>query len=224
MPHLFFGKPVGKYIELDEHETQHLKVVRLKIDEPLLITDGEGNLYKCKLTQIGKDRSSALITESNKIEEKDIGLVVCVASQNWDRLRLLVEKSVELGVDKIIIYKSRRSKSYLCKEEKIRLIIRDSAKQCFRCLFPDLELYEDLSFVKHQNKVIVLHQSGRLAKIDDFKANVTIIVGPEGDFEKTELDLLRQSGELLSLGRKILRFETAAILTVGMASFLNRKI
>ncbi|WP_041081125.1 16S rRNA (uracil(1498)-N(3))-methyltransferase [Thermotoga profunda] len=224
MPHLFFGKPKGRFIDLDEHETQHLKVVRFKIGRSLLITDGNGYLYECELVQIGKDRSTASIKESKKVEEKNNDVIVCVASQNWDRLRLLVEKAVELGVGKIVVYKSHRSKSYSYKEEKIKLIIRDSAKQCFRCLFPDLEIEEDFSFLKDQVRTIVLHQSGRLATIEDFRGKVRIVVGPEGDFEKGELDLLKQSAEFLSLGKKILRFETAAILAVGMASFLNGKI
>lgn len=224
MPHLFFGKPSGQFIELDEHETQHLKVVRSKINQTLLITDGLGNLYRCELVQIGKDRSTALIKESKRVEEKNTCITVCIASQNWDRLRLMVEKAVELGADSIVIYKSRRSKSYLYREEKIRLVIRDSAKQCFRCLFPDLEIHEDLNFLNYQVRTIVLHQSGRPAAIEDFMGNVRIVVGPEGDFEDEELNLLRQKGELLSLGKKILRFETAAILAVGMASFMNGRI
>lgn len=224
MPHLFFGKPTGQFIELDEHETQHLKVVRLKVGQSFLITDGDGYLYSCELIQVGKNRSKALIKESKKVEERDHLVTVCVTSQNWDRLRLLVEKTVELGADKIIIYKSHRGKSYLSKEEKIRLVIRDSAKQCFRCLFPNLEIQEDFGFLKQQIRTIVLHQSGRSATVEDFKGQVRIVVGPEGDFEDDELNLLKQNAELLSLGKKILRFETAAILAVGMASFLNGKI
>ncbi len=224
MPHLFFGKPKGQYIELDEHETEHLKVVRLKVNEPLLITDGDGNLYKCELSHIGKGRSIALIKESKKVEERNGFITVCIASQNWERLRLLLEKTVELGADNIIIYKSRRSRSYLCKEEKINLVVRDSAKQCFRCLFPNVKIQEDFAFLKGQIKTIVLHQSGRPATVEDFKGEITIVVGPEGDFEDDELNLLKENAQLLSLGRKILRFETAAILGVGMASFLNGRI
>ncbi|MGJ8455282.1 16S rRNA (uracil(1498)-N(3))-methyltransferase [Pseudothermotoga sp. U03pept] len=224
MPHLFYGKPAGESVELDEHETHHLKVVRAIVGQQLLITDGDGNLYECELIEVGKNRSRATIKQSKLIERREEDVILCVASENWDRLRLLVEKAVEIGVDKVVVYKSRRSRSYLQKEDKLKLVIRDSAKQAARYLFPQLEIRESLDFLDEEFRTIVLHQSGRPAVIGDFAGKIRIVVGPEGDFTEEEIELLKKRGEFLSLGRKILRFETAAIIVAGMATFLNLKI
>ncbi|MEJ5230337.1 MAG: 16S rRNA (uracil(1498)-N(3))-methyltransferase [Pseudothermotoga sp.] len=224
MPHLFYGRPTGEYVELDEHETHHLKVVRAVVGQQVSITDGDGKLYECELVEIGKNRSTAAIKQSKLIEHREEDVILCVASENWDRLRLLVEKAVEIGVDQIVVYKSRRSKSYLQKEDKLKLVIRDSAKQAARCLFPQLEIRESFDFLDEEFRTIVLHQSGRPAVIGDFTGKIRIVVGPEGDFAEDEIQFLKNRGEFLSLGRKILRFETAAIIAAGMATFLNLKI
>jgi len=60
--------------------------------------------------------------------------------------------------------------------------------------------------------------------LKDFKGRVNLIVGPEGDFTQEEADMLAENGTPISFGRKILRFETAAILSVGLVAFLNGKI
>jgi 16S rRNA (uracil1498-N3)-methyltransferase len=226
LPHIFYGKQTGDFVILDEHESRHLRVIRVSVGQKLFVTDGKGNLYNCELIELGKLESKAVVrnveqTEINKLSK----ITLCIASQNWERLRFLLEKAVELGVDELIIYKTKRSKLYIDKEEKIRLIIRDAAKQSVRYLFPELRIFRDMSFLQNESmKTVVLHQSGRAAKIDDFKGSLRIVVGPEGDFESEEINQLSQVGTFLNLGKKILRFETAAILAAGLSSFLNGKI
>ncbi|RKX37493.1 MAG: 16S rRNA (uracil(1498)-N(3))-methyltransferase, partial [Thermotogae bacterium] len=181
----------------------------------------------CVLNEIKKDRSTATIKKSKRIEEipAEAEHTLCIASQGWGRLRWIVEKSVELGVDRLIIYKSVRSRSYKDKYNKVQLIVRDSAKQCERYAFPEVLFFEDFSFLNIlKGNTVVLHKSGRPAELKDFKGRVNLIVGPEGDFTQEEADMLAENGTPISFGRKILRFETAAILSVGLVAFLNGKI
>lgn len=212
---------------LDRHETEHIKVVRLKKGNTIKATDGKGTSYTCVLDEIKKDRSIATIKESKRIEEvpTEAEHTLCVASQRWGRLRWIVEKSVELGIDRLIIYKSVRSRSYRDKYDKVQLIVRDSAKQCERYVFPEVSFFEDFSFLNIlKGNTIVLHKSGRPAELEDFKGRVNLIVGPEGDFTQEEENILAENGTPISFGRKILRFETAAILSVGLVAFLNGRI
>ncbi len=225
MPHLFYGERTGEYVELDERETHHLRVVRRKIGETIKVTDGKGFLHICELIEIGKERSRALLKESKVVEvPNEKTLTICIASENWDRLRWLVEKSVEIGVDEIVVYKAERSRSYVNKRDKLEIIVREAAKQCERFLFPKLTVSDALNLEKLCGKVIVLYKTGRPAVLEDFKAPVSIIVGPEGDFEEEELKNLSSRGQLLSLGKKILRFETAAFLSLSIAGFVNSRI
>ena len=227
MPHIFYGQAKKDHLVLDRHETEHIKVVRLKKGDMIKATDGKGTLYTCVLNEIKKDRSTATIKESKRVEEipTEAEHTLCIASQGWGRLRWIVEKSVELGVDRLIIYKSVRSRSYKDKYNKVQLIVRDSAKQCERYAFPEVLFFEDFSFLSIlKGNTVVLHKSGRPAELKDFKGRVNLIVGPEGDFTQEEADMLAENGTPISFGRKILRFETAAILSVGLVAFLNGKI
>lgn len=221
MPHLFYGSVEANKIVLDAHETQHLKVVRLKEGEEILVTDGKGKLYRCLISKIGKNESFAQILESKKKREKILPITLCIASQHWERLRWLLEKAVELGVAKLVIYTSNRSRSYIDKLEKIELVIRNAAKQCGRCLFPSVEVLDNFELSVESEKTFVLHPSGERLTIERAAQFDNIVVGPEGDFTESELKLLRSKYTLFSLGETIFRFETAALLVMGLMYFLK---
>ena len=221
MPHLFYGRLKDGEIVLDEHETQHLKVVRIKENEEILVTDGEGRLYLCRVLKIGKDESIARLIESKEKREKILSLTLCIASQHWERLRWLVEKAVELGIARILVYKSSRGRSYTDKLDKLSLVIRNAAKQCARCHFPKLVVLDNFDLPVEPSQTFVLHRSGEQLTISRAIHFNNIVVGPEGDFTDAELNVLRSKYALFSLGETIFRFETAALLVMGLMYFLN---
>ncbi|HBT39908.1 MAG: Ribosomal RNA small subunit methyltransferase E [Thermotoga sp. 50_1627] len=221
MPHLFYGRPNGEDVILDEHETQHLKVVRVKENQEIFVTDGEGKLYRCRVLKIGKDESIARLIESKVKKEKILSLTLCIASQRWERLRWLLEKAVELGVARLVVYKPNRGRSYVDKLDKLNLVIRNAAKQCARCHFPKLQVLDNLDLPVEPSRTFVLHQSGERLTISQAAHFESIIVGPEGDFTDAELVFLRSKYTLFSLGETIFRFETAALLVMGLMYFLN---
>ncbi len=221
MPHLFYGRLKDGEIVLDEHETQHLKVVRVKKNEEILVTDGEGKLYRCRVLKIGKDESIGQLIESKEKREKILPVTVCLASQHWERLRWLVEKAVELGVARLVVYKPNRGRSYTEKLDKLSLVIRNAAKQCARCHFPELVVLDNFDLPVEPSQTFVLHRSGEQLTISRAKRFNNIVVGPEGDFTDAELNVLRSKYTLFSLGETIFRFETAALLVMGLMYFLN---
>lgn len=221
MPHLFYGKPNGEFIVLDAHETQHLKVVRIMEKREIFITDGEGKLYRCEILKIGKNESIARIIESKERREKILPVTLCVASQHWERLRWLVEKAVEVGTARIVVYKPSRGRSYIDKVEKINLVIRNAAKQCARCRFPELQVLDNLDLPVEPSQTFVLHRSGEPLTLSRAAQYKNIVVGPEGDFSESELESLHSKYRFFSLGEIIFRFETAALLVMGLMYFLN---
>ncbi len=229
MPNVFFGKPKGDMMEFDDHETEHLKVVRAEEGQSIEVTDGKGILYKVILRKLGKKRSYGDIIEAHRMERLPESLLsLYIASSNWERLRFLVEKAVELGVDKIVIFKAERSKrDYSKKRKKLELVIRDSAKQCVKYLFPKLELRSSVfNLETPEGEIIVLDRDGvnfREAKIE-LKNGVGIVVGPEAGFTEREQDFLSKRGRRVSLGRKILRFETAGLVALSLLAFEMGKI
>ncbi len=229
MPNVFFGKPKGGMMEFDDHETEHLKVVRAKEGQSVEVTDGNGILYKVILRKIGRRKSYGDIIEAHRVESAPkTFLSIYIASSNWERLRWLVEKSVELGADKIVIFKSERSKrDYTKKRKKIELVIRDASKQCRKYVFPRLELHSSVELLNFsEGEILLLDRLGEsLKELElNLESGVGIIVGPESGFSDSEKEHLSKRARIVSLGKKILRFETAGLVALSLMAFRMEKI
>ncbi|MBT1248503.1 MULTISPECIES: 16S rRNA (uracil(1498)-N(3))-methyltransferase [unclassified Thermosipho (in: thermotogales)] len=226
MPNIFFGyKDKEKFI-FDEHETKHFKTIRVKEGKIIKCTDGKGNEYTVKIEKIEKKKSFGIILESKHIEKlQEKNLILFAPSGKWERLRWLIEKSVELGVDKIYITKTKYSnRNYTEKPEKIELVIRNSAKQCTRVYFPDFRFITFDEIPKYATqKTFFLDLSGE--KIPEkFDSSISFIVGPEGGFSPREKEFLTKNFTSVSLGKKILRFETAAFVFLSFVAIKLNKI
>ncbi len=225
MPNLFFGKERDGKIVLDEDETKHLKVVRIEEGDPVEVTDGEGMRYVCTVEKIRKKETICKILERYEVErEGEDKLIAVIPAGRWERLRLLIEKCVELGVDTLIVHRFKRSqRSY--SSEKIFNIVKEASKQCKRYLFPKIEISESLDeILKEGVKYYTLDPSGENIDSIDFEGDIGIITGPEGGFDEEERSFLRKKTAFISLGRKILRFETASILAIGFIALKKKKI
>ncbi len=231
MPNVFFGKPKGDMMEFDEHETEHLKVVRVEEGERVEVTDGKGILYKVVLRKISKKKSYGDIVEAHRVEAlSKQKMVLYVGSSSWERLRILIEKAVELGADGIVVYRGDKSKrDYTRKGKKVELVVRDAAKQCRRFYFPYLKfLHSACNIPEHATgeELLILERDGLpLREADlDLSNGVGIIVGPEGGFSENERRCLERFSRVISLGRRILRFETAGIAAMALFSYLMGKM
>ena len=230
MPNVFFGKPKGGAMEFDEHESEHFKVTRIREGERIDVTDGNGILYKVIVRKIGKKKSYGDIIEAHRIESIPKQLLkLYVGSSSWERLRLLVEKAVEIGADEIIVYKGEKSKrDYTKKRKKLEIVIRDAAKQCRRILFPRLHVSSSLknSLLKEDSELVALEMSGMKFEeaAFDFEKSYAIIVGPETGFSESELEFLKGKAKLISFGKRILRFETAALVALSLFSYNMGKL
>ncbi|MDK2885540.1 MAG: rRNA (uracil1498-N3)-methyltransferase [Thermosipho sp. (in: thermotogales)] len=226
MPNIFYCTTKNEIAYFDEHETNHLKVVRKTVGDLIFCTDGKGHQYSVKLAEIGKKKSFGTILESKYIEDKNpFKLILFAPSGKWERLRLLIEKSVELGVDKIYITKTTFSnRDYSQKKEKIELVIRESCKQCIRYTFPEFEIikFEEIFRLAPKNTYFLDFNGEKFP--ENIADDVALIVGPEGGFTEQEIIKLKENFKSLVLGKKILRFETAAIVSLSYFAIKLSKI
>jgi len=225
LPNIFYGVPGDSFISFDEHEVTHMKVMRIKQGEIIDVTDGNGGKYKIIVDVIGKQSAQGKVLSHEFIEPSDGRLVLFAPSGRWERLRWTIEKAVELGVDEIYIFNNERaSRHYDDKQEKLEIVVREASKQCVRYHFPDIKSIEFLDiFSLAPESTYMLDFKGR--KIPKrISKNVGIIAGPEGGFSKKEIQLLKEKFRSICLGKKILRFETAIILSMGVFSIKLGKI
>lgn len=214
---------------IEGEELVHLKnVLRLKVGDEVCLVNGDGNDYLATITNIGKNSAVAninSITKNQKSPKKNLQLFI--AATKREKLEIIVQKAVELGVKSLYIFESEFSTMKLSSEKISRYekIVLAATKQCERADYMSISIVsfkEMLSlFGKCQTKLFANEREGESFGFSSLKVaqEIGILVGCEGGFSQSEkVQILSFNPENISLGERILRAETAAIVLTGIAS------
>ena len=211
-----------------DDEAKHLaRVLRKQSGEEIFVTDGEGNLYRTKITSIGKQLiECSIIDKSQNLNEPTIKINLYQSLiKNPDRLEFSIEKAVELGVHSIhTIVTDNTINKTTNKTERWQSIALSAMKQSQRCVLP--KVYEPVNFAD-----AIINSKGELKLIADEKdlpgrininelnvnhSSIDIFIGPEGGFSPAEADLaVNNVFKILDLGPRKYRSETAAIFAIS---------
>jgi 16S rRNA (uracil1498-N3)-methyltransferase len=212
----------------------HIKnVLRMKIGDEILVSF-EGKSDLCRLASFENDTATAVILEKDyKSTELPIKIHLFQGLPKSEKMELIIQKAVELGAAKIIPVEMQRSVVKLDSKKKVAKLSRwqsiseSAAKQSKRNIVPTISpvlsfseaLKEaeklDLFLIAYENKDGMVATKTALSKIKD-GMSVGILIGPEGGFEENEVIAASEIGEIISLGNRILRTETAAITALSM--------
>ncbi len=234
VPHRFFcdGQPLslGATITLSGEEFIHAKtVLRVAEGSEITLLGNDGNEYTAIVTEVEKHALSAHITGVNKGERdaKSKIYLLCGALKG-DKTELVVQKACELGVYEIGVFSSRYCSAYMNdnKLERLNKVAREAAKQCLRSTAPKVKYYDDfngalLSAQEYDNKLFFCEfATSSDVNIRDIKGSVALVVGSEGGFAEEEFELAQRVGFAgVTLGKRILRAETAAVSACTLAAF-----
>ncbi len=227
----FYAQPIqftDGIVQLGAEETRHLRdVLRLREGAEINVFDGEGREFLCTVGKIEKKSSTAAIkAEIDPVSpESNLELVLAVGLLKGEKFDLVVQKAVEFGVTQVQpLYTKRSDVKFTVKDaktERWRKIALDAAKQSGRAkltLVQDPMIFEDfveISRAAHgddEGRILFTERGGKgFETIRKYK-KITALTGPEGGWETSELDSAMAAGfELITLGGRILRAETAAI-------------
>jgi len=214
-----------------EEESKHLiKVLRKKEGDLVHITNGKGYLFEAKIISADTKKCKAEVIDTNKIHQKMhwFHLVVAPTKMN-DRFEWLLEKATEIGVNEITPIICNNSERKIVKIERMEKVILSAMKQSLQTYLPKLnapisykefltKTHKGLLFIAHCEEDEKLELKRRVAPDKD----VTILIGPEGDFSQSEIKQAYESGFLpVSLGENRLRTETAAIVACTTVNMIN---
>ena len=203
-----------------EEFTHAVKVSRYKVGYKLILSNGDGKDYFCTVTEIGKDFFTCSVdsVQQNENElKKPLILYLCAI----ERSDLAVQKATEVGVSEIRLMISRFTNAKNQNLERLRKIALESAKQCGRAVVP--EIYPPVPFEEAMNdaatradQTIFCYENAtgdHIKDVMDKKASsYAIVIGSEGGFAEEEVRLaVRLGAKVVTLGRRILRAETACI-------------
>ena len=241
--HRFFAEPgqIGeKEIVITGADVNHIRnVLRMRTGEEVLIADGRGAEYRCKLTDLSENEVRAqILWKLDGNAELASAVTLFQGLPKSDKMDLIVQKCVELGVDRIVPVSTKRAVVKLdAKKEQTRLkrwntISESAAKQSGRGVIP--EVSGVMSFEKaleEAKKLEVLlipyeraeHMAETRRVMGEIRPgqSVGIFIGPEGGFEESEVEEAVAAGaKAITLGKRILRTETAGLAVMAMLSYL----
>ena len=216
---------------LDEEESRHcVKVLRLKNQDTIYVTDGKGAGYACAIEKADIRRCTFKIIHSYASPLPDYTIHIVVApTKNQDRMEWLVEKAVELGVTKISFIVCDLSERNNVKMERIEkkaiMAMKQSLKYMLPALIPPINFKEFLSSSTATEKYIAYVDSelnNHLFRSATPGQDYLILIGPEGDFSTEEIKLARELNYIpVSLGQNRLRTETAALAACHCFHLIN---
>ena len=228
---LFYAHEVsGRFCRLDAEESAHcVRVLRHRAGDALDIIDGAGTLYHCRLTQAdAKAAEAEILSQEAGWNAHPYHLTIgCCPTKNNDRFEWFVEKATELGVDRIVPLIGERSERKVYKTERAGRIALSATKQSLKARIPEIaEPVSVKEFLEASGpaalKLIAYCFEGSAPRISIKSAleqydgqEITVLIGPEGDFSPEEAALALKNGYLpIHLGASRLRTETAAVTAV----------
>lgn len=237
----FFVEPhqmEGQSPELTGENAAHAKVLRLKIGEDVLLCDGIGNECVCTVRDIEQGKLYLTVnTRRVSASEASVKVSIYMAFSKGDKLEHVIQKATELGAYEIIAFPSARcisrpdEKSLKSKLDRWQKIAVSAAEQSGRGRFPQVlamrSYQEALQRASQSEKAILFYENeqGRtlhMALEGGVPDSVSLVSGPEGGLEMSEVALAQEAGlEICTLGKRILRCETAPLCALSAVMYVS---
>ncbi|MBF2708437.1 16S rRNA (uracil(1498)-N(3))-methyltransferase [Flavobacterium soyangense] len=231
---LFYNPNIDETTEsffFDKDESKHIiKVLRKKDTDILFVTNGIGLLFKTEITLASDNKCTVKILSFEKAEPSKFHLHLAVAPTKMnDRFEWFLEKATEIGIQEITPIFCDRSERKVVNNDRFDKIILTAMKQSNVLFLPKLnEATTFKEFLKRKNEGLQLiahcEESDKksLKSVLKPNENITLLIGPEGDFSEKEIALAIENNYApVSLGNTRLRTETAAIVACHSVVFLN---
>lgn len=226
-------------ITISGQDVNHIKkVLRKKIGDMITVSDGENKEYTCKIETITDEYIEAVILEQKQIQlENATKIDLIQALPKSDKMEYIIQKTTELGINKIIPVITQRvvvkldDNSKIKKVQRWQKIAEEASKQCKRDNIPQIDSIIHISNLveklKEYDIVLLAYENEKQERIKDIieeikKSNkIAIMIGPEGGFEENEIKYLLeyQNTKIISLGKRILRTETAGIVVTSILKY-----
>ena len=236
------GSTRGDALRLEGREAHHaLHVLRLKRGECVTVLDGAGHKLSCEVENCSRESLTMRVTKKNFIPATPCSITLFQAVPKGKIIESIIQKAVELGVRRIVplltehVVTQLDDKDRANKREKWQQVAIEAIKQCGAAWLPKIEMpMTPAQFLAHGEKfdlsLVGSLQTERRhprecfrefeAKHGRLPQSIGVWIGPEGDFTLDELKTIQTSGALpISLGRLVLRVETAAIYCLSILNY-----
>lgn len=234
----FYVPDAGNETEMPQEEALHaLRVLRIKSGDEINLMDGVGNFYRAEVTLAATKRCLYEVKETLPQQPAWNGHVhlAIAPTKMMDRIEWMAEKATEIGFNELSFLNCKFSERKSIRTVRLDKIIVSAVKQSHKAWKPivnSMVSFKDFISTPRSGRKFICHCYEEVEKKDLFEelqkpfaddADVTVLVGPEGDFSIDEVKLAIANGyESVSLGTSRLRTETAGLMAVAMTSLARR--
>lgn len=231
------GEP-GKVCNLPREESKHAaRVLRLKVGDEICVMDGAGGRFLGRIGQVNGDEVAVTLLEPLDAHEAPVRVTLYQGLPKADKLDFIAQKLTELGAAVLTPVRMDRcvtkwdDRDAEKRRERLSRIAREAAKQCGRACALEIATArtwrQALEDMRHHDLLIVPWEEARGQRMKDVfaerpqAADIGIVVGPEGGMSEAEVQaMLGMGARAVTLGPRILRTETAAVVAAAMAMTL----
>lgn len=227
----FFVDKIEENTLLVGEEFEHAKnVLRLSVGAEVVLLDNSGKEYTALVAKIEKKQMTLhILREESGAREANANVYLLFGYlKNADKNEFIVQKAVELGVKKIGVFSSEYSSAYMNenKLERLNKVAREATKQCLRSTAPEIHYFPTLksaleSGTDYKNKLFACEFASESKQdISVLNGDTVIVIGSEGGFSEQEEAFASELGYAsVTLGKRILRAETAAVALTSVVMF-----
>ncbi|MCI7529911.1 MAG: 16S rRNA (uracil(1498)-N(3))-methyltransferase [Christensenellaceae bacterium] len=204
--------------------TYAVKVLRQKTGFTVIVNTGDGYDRIGEISEITKDKLTVKIRETVKNEATpDKKITLYQGSCKQGKNDFIVQKAVELGISRIVFFKSDFVTEKEVNLERLRKIATEALKQCGRADSVEVEFTDYFSAVDNCENAVIFYEGECENTLSDIGNAVSaLFVGSEGGFSEREVGYARDRGiKTITLGKRILRAETASVVATSMIQYLT---
>ncbi len=239
MQKLFIDYTPENIITLDGEQARHIaKSLRMRVGDMLMINDSNGSDFGCKIEEITRDTVTLSVCyKQASNSEPACSVTIYQGNPKGSKLEDIIQKCVELGAVRIVPVSTKRcvsrpdEKSAKKKTERYNKIALEAAQQSGRGIIPEVcslvSLKEALENDESQTKIVFYEGGGEPLRslVGENTQSISIYIGPEGGFEKDEVDFLVSNGaKAATLGKRILRTQTAPVAALSAIMLITNNL
>lgn len=220
-------------VSFPEEESKHIvKVLRMREGDRFCVTDGKGSLYDAELIDSHPKRAVANLSNQREgYDNKKFKLSIAIAPTKLnERTEWFLEKATEIGIDEVKLFASYHSERRIANVDRYKKIVIAAMKQSVKSKMPEIKEIQPFDKLVKQDfdgqKFIAWIDDDVTEQLCDLYqkgSNALVLIGPEGDFSKEEVELAKEYGFIpVSLGNARLRTETAAVVACHTVQLINQ--
>lgn len=236
----FFVEPDqirGTEVTITGSDVNHIRnVLRMRAGEEVRVSDNAGRDYYCEISRIGSQEIALGVLREAEGTEPSLQITLFQGLPKGDKMELVIQKAVELGASEIIPVAMKNcvvkldEKRAKAKQARWQAIAESAAKQSKRSIIPAVGKVMgfaqaagyaeklDVRILPYENQRGMAHTREVFGSIKK-GASVGIFIGPEGGYDSSEIELAKGKMEMVSLGNRILRTETAGLCVLSMLQY-----